>query len=96
MTDTATIPVQLKSLIGEVVSDKMDKTIVVEVGRRIRHPRYKKVMMTYRKFYAHDENNEAGVGDTVRIVSSRPLSKLKRWRLDGVLAKAQQIEKVAS
>ncbi len=82
-----------KEFVGEVVSDKMEKTIVVEVARRIRHPRYQKVMTKYKKFYAHDEKSEAGVGDKVRIVESRPLSKLKRWTLAQVLEKAQQIEK---
>jgi small subunit ribosomal protein S17 len=85
---------QKRELVGEVVSDKMDKTIVVEVSRRVRHPRYQKVMTTYKKFYAHDEKDEAGVGDKVRIVESRPLSKLKRWALVQVVEKAKQIEKV--
>jgi small subunit ribosomal protein S17 len=83
-----------KELVGEVVSDKMDKTIVVEVSRRVRHPRYQKIITKYRKFYAHDEKNEAFVGDKVRIVESRPLSKLKRWTLAQVLEKARGIEKV--
>lgn len=94
MADQATIESKQKELVGEVVSDKMDKTIVVEVARRVRHPRYQKVMTTYKKFYAHDEKNEAGLGDKVRIVESRPLSKLKRWRLAAVLVKATKIEKV--
>ena len=82
-----------KEFVGEVVSDKMEKTIVVEVARRVRHPRYQKIMTKYKKFYAHDEKSEAGVGDKVRIVASRPLSKLKRWTLAQVLEKAQQVEK---
>ena len=94
MADQATIESRQRELVGEVVSDKMDKTIVVEVARRVRHPRYQKVMTLYKKFYAHDEKSEAGVGDKVRIVESRPLSKLKRWRLAGVLEKARKIEKV--
>jgi small subunit ribosomal protein S17 len=94
MADQATIENKQRELVGEVVSDKMDKTIVVEVARRVRHPRYQKVMTLYKKFYAHDEKSEAGVGDKVRIVESRPLSKLKRWRLAGVLEKATKIEKV--
>ena len=94
MADQATIENKQRELVGEVVSDKMDKTIVVEVARRVRHPRYQKVVTTYKKFYAHDEKSEANVGDKVRIVESRPLSKLKRWRLAGVLAKATKIEKV--
>jgi small subunit ribosomal protein S17 len=85
---------QKRELVGEVVSDKMDKTIVVEVSRRVRHPRYQKVMTTYKKFYAHDEKDEAAMGDKVRIVESRPLSKLKRWALVQVVEKAKQIEKV--
>ena len=94
MTEQATKNVIRKELVGEVVSDKMDKTIVVEVSRRVRHRRYQKIMTKYKKFYAHDEKNEAGVGDKVRIVDSRPLSKLKRWTLVQVLEKARQIEKV--
>ena len=70
------------------------RELVVEVARRVRHPRYQKVMTTYKKFYAHDEKSEAGMGDKVRIVESRPLSKLKRWRLVGVVQKAARIEKV--
>ena len=94
MAETTTIENRKRELIGEVVGDKMEKTIVVEVARRVRHLRYQKVITTYKKFYAHDEKNEAGLGDTVRIVESRPLSKLKRWRLVGVLQKAAKIEKV--
>jgi small subunit ribosomal protein S17 len=86
--------VNRKELVGEVVSNKMQKTIVVEVSRRVRHPRYLKVMTKYKKFYAHDEKNAAGIGDTVRIVESRPLSKLKRWALAEVVQKAEQIEKI--
>jgi small subunit ribosomal protein S17 len=95
MAEQATIEQSKKrELVGEVVSDKMEKTIVVEVARRIRHPRYQKVMTAYKKFYAHDEKSEAGVGDKVRIIESRPLSKLKRWRLVGVLERAPKIDKV--
>ena len=83
-----------KKLVGVVVSDKMDKTIVVEVARRVRHPKYQKVMTKYKKFYAHDEKGEAGMGDTVQLVESRPFSKLKRWMLEVVVQKAQVIEKV--
>lgn len=72
---------------GKVVSDKPDKTIVVEVQRRVQHPLYKKYIIKKKKFYAHDERNEASIGDIVQIVSSRPLSKLKRWRLDKILEK---------
>jgi small subunit ribosomal protein S17 len=94
MADQATTDSIEKELVGEVVSDKMTKTIVVEVARRIRHPRYQKVMTTDKKFYAHDEKSEAGMGDKVRIVATRPLSKLKRWRLAGVVVKATKIDKV--
>lgn len=71
--------------IGQVVSTKMAKTIVVEVSRRAPHPLYKKTVTRRKKFYAHDEEQTARVGDTVRIVESRPLSRLKRWRLVEVL-----------
>ena len=94
MTEQTQKVSQHKELVGEVVGDKMDKTIIVEVGRRSRHPRYQKVMSTFKKFYAHDEKNEAVVGDRVRIVESRPLSKLKRWTLAEIVVKAPQVEKV--
>jgi small subunit ribosomal protein S17 len=77
-----------KELVGRVVSDKMDKTIVVSVERLQRHPLYKRVVRLSNKFKAHDEANEAHVGDTVRIVESRPLSATKRWRLVEVIARA--------
>jgi len=96
MTEQATKQIIQKSLVGEVVSDKMEKTIVVQVGRRVRHPRYLKVLTKYKKFYAHDEKQEAMVGDTVRIVASRPLSKLKRWTLAEIVKKSEQIEKVVA
>jgi small subunit ribosomal protein S17 len=70
-----------KEKIGRVVSDKMDKTIVVSVERLSRHPLYKRVIRLTTKFKAHDERNEARIGDTVRIVESRPLSATKRWRM---------------
>ena len=82
-----------KHVVGEVVSDRMDKTIVVEVARRVRHPRYRKIVTKYKKFYAHDEKQEATVGDQVRIVESRPLSKLKRWTLAEIVKKAAVLEK---
>lgn len=69
----------IKEFIGKVVSDKMDKTVVVAVERKFPHPLYKKMVKKTKKFYAHDENNQAKVGDIVRIRESRPLSKLKRW-----------------
>jgi small subunit ribosomal protein S17 len=73
-------------LIGKVTSDKMEKTIVVEVQRLVQHPKYRRVLRISKKFYAHDEKREAKQGDTVIISSARPLSRLKRWRLKQVLA----------
>jgi small subunit ribosomal protein S17 len=70
---------------GLVTSDKMDKTIVVAVTDRFRHPVYGKTVTRVKKFHAHDENNEAHIGDKVRIVETRPLSRLKRWRLVNVV-----------
>jgi len=72
---------------GEVVSNRMAKTIVVEVTRRVPHPVYKRIVTKRKKFYAHDEKNECKIGDVVRIIESRPLSKLKRWSLDAVIRK---------
>jgi small subunit ribosomal protein S17 len=77
-----------KAKVGRVVSDKMDKTIVVSVERLARHRIYKRVIRLTTKFKAHDENNEAHVGDTVRIEESRPLSATKRWRLAEIVTKA--------
>lgn len=74
---------------GRVVSDKMNKTIVVAVERRIKHPLYGRVIKRTTKLYAHDEKGQAKVGDTVRIMEARPLSRLKRWRLVEVLASAK-------
>jgi small subunit ribosomal protein S17 len=74
-------------LTGKVTSAKMEKTIVVEVQRLVQHPKYRRVVRISKKFYAHDENRQARPGDTVRIVASRPLSKLKRWRLKEVLTR---------
>jgi len=84
-----------KERLGEVVSDKMDKTIVVQVERRFRHARFKKVVTAYEKFYAHDEKNEAKVGDRVRIQETRPLSKTKCWRLVEVVEPNLEPAKVA-
>ena len=78
-----------KSRVGRVVSDKMDKTIVVAVESRIQHPLYKKIMTRTYKLKAHDENNECGIGDRVRVMETRPLSKDKRWRLVTILEKAK-------
>ncbi len=77
--------------VGEVISTKMAKTIVVEVTRRVPHPMYKRIVNKRRKFYAHDEEQTAQVGDVVRIVECRPLSRLKRWQLGTVLRKAVQV-----
>ena len=74
---------------GVVVSAANDKTIVVSVESRKPHPVYKKMISTTKKFHAHDENNEAGVGDTVQIMETRPMSKLKRWRLVKIVEKAK-------
>jgi small subunit ribosomal protein S17 len=74
--------------IGEVVSTKMQKTIVVEVEMRKAHPKYKRVMKTNKKFYAHDEQSTARVGDVVRIRETRPLSKLKRWNLEEIVRRS--------
>ena len=72
-------------LTGRVTSAKMQKTIVVEVLRLVQHPKYRRVVRISKKFYAHDEKRQAKTGDTVRIVASRPMSKLKRWRLKEVV-----------
>ncbi len=78
-----------KTRTGRVVSDKMQKTIVVAVERRIKHPLYGRVIKRTSKFYAHDEKRQAKVGDTVRIMEARPLSRLKRWRLVEVVSTAK-------
>ena len=78
-----------KTRTGVVVSDKMDKTIVVEVRTRVRHPLYGKIMNQTTKFKAHDENNECVIGDTVRVMETRPLSKDKHWRLVEIVEKAK-------
>ncbi len=80
-----------KERVGEVISNKMAKTIIVRVERRYPHPRFKKVVTGYKKFYAHDEKNEAKVGDRVRIEETRPLSKTKRWRLVGVVERGAEV-----
>jgi small subunit ribosomal protein S17 len=77
-----------KQLVGEVVSHRMQKTIVVQVVRKKTHPFYGRVVSKAKKFYAHDEKNEARVGDVVRLEETRPLSKLKRWRLKEVVRRA--------
>jgi small subunit ribosomal protein S17 len=77
--------------IGQVVSTKMAKTIVVEVSRRVPHPLYKRIIGKRKKFYAHDEEGSAKLGDVVRIIECRPLSKLKRWRLAEIVRQAPQV-----
>src|ERR1051325_5293493 len=85
-----------KERVGEVISNKMNKTIVVRVERRFPHPQFRKVVTAYTKFYAHDEKSEARPGDRVRIQETRPLSKLKRWRLVEVVERGEQIAPVAA
>ncbi|MEO8097490.1 MAG: 30S ribosomal protein S17 [Acidobacteriota bacterium] len=77
--------------VGHVVSTKMAKTIIVEVTRRVQHPLYKRTINKRKKFYAHDEDGQAQMGDVVRIVECRPLSKLKRWQLKDIVRKAVQV-----
>jgi small subunit ribosomal protein S17 len=84
-----------KERVGEVISNKMTKTITVRVERRFPHPRFKKVVTGYKKLYAHDEKSQAKVGDRVRIEETRPLSKLKRWRLVEVVEKSSGVAQVA-
>ena len=74
---------------GMVLSTSMDKTLIVAITERVRHPRYKKTVQRTKKLYAHDANNEAGVGDRVRVAETRPLSKLKRWRLVEIVERAR-------
>ena len=78
-----------KTRVGKVVSDKMDKTIVVAIADRVRHLLYKKIVKRTYKLKAHDENNECRIGDTVRVMETRPLSKDKRWRLVEIVEKAK-------
>ena len=78
-----------KTRVGKVVSDKMDKTIVVAIADSVQHPLYKKIIKRTYKLKAHDENNECRVGDTVRVMETRPLSKDKRWRLVEIIEKAK-------
>jgi len=90
MSDSETTqdaPVQnRKTRVGVVISNKMDKTLVVEHVARVPHPRFKKIVKKSKKYYVHDEKGEAQIGDRVRIVETRPLSKLKRWQLAEVLS----------
>src|SRR6476620_2708276 len=84
-----------KLVVGEVVSNRMQKTIVVEVVRKKAHPFYGRVVSKAKKFYAHDEKNEARIGDVVRLEETRPLSKLKRWRLKEVVRQAALLPEAA-
>ena len=84
-----------KDVVGEVVSNRMHKTIVVQVVRKKAHPFYGRVVSKAKKFYAHDEKNEAHVGDVVRLEETRPLSKLKRWRLKEVVRQAALVPEAA-
>ena len=86
-------PGERQELIGKVTSAKMEKTIVVEVQRLVQHPKYRRVVRISKKFYAHDEKRVAKQGDTVCIVSTRPLSRLKRWRLKEVLTQTASAKK---
>jgi|SRR5579863_8013401 len=85
MAETQQAPSHKNEKVGPVVSTKMQKTIVVQVSRRVPHPLYKRIVTKHKKFYAHDEEGTANVGDIVRIVECRPLSKLKRWKLEEVI-----------
>ena len=76
-------------LVGTVTSDKTDKTVTVLVERKVRHPLYGKIIRRSKKYHAHDENNECGIGDTVRVMETRPLSKDKHWRLVEIVEKAK-------
>ena len=78
-----------KTRVGIVVSDKMDKTVVVQVEDRVQHPLYKKIIKRTVRFKAHDENNECGIGDRVEIMETRPLSKDKHWRVSEIIEKAK-------
>jgi len=96
MPETTTNRGHRKERVGEVLSNKMTKTIVVRVERRFPHPRFKKVVTQYAKFYAHDEKAEAKVGDRVRIQECRPLSKTKRWRLVQIVERGGDVAPVAA
>jgi small subunit ribosomal protein S17 len=88
-TETTEVRNLRKERIGKVVSNKMTKTITIAVDRKVKHAIYGKFMNKTTKFMAHDEKNEAGIGDTVRIMETRPLSKMKRWRLVEIIEKAK-------
>ena len=78
-----------KTRVGKVVSDKMDKTIVIAIADNVKHPTYGKIIKRTVKIHAHDENNVCGIGDTVKVMETRPLSKSKRWRLVEIIEKAK-------
>ena len=78
-----------KTRVGKVVSDQMDKTIVIAIADNVKHPTYGKIIKRTVKIHAHDENNECGIGDTVKVMETRPLSKSKRWRLVEIIEKAK-------
>ena len=78
-----------KTRVGKVVSDKMDKTIVVAIADHVKHPVYGKIVKRTKKIHAHDANNECGIGDTVEVMETRPLSKTKNWRLVKIIEKAK-------
>src|ERR1051325_10983097 len=97
MADTAQKPKpHHKEVVGEVVSNKMAKTIVVKVIRKKAHPFYGRVVSKSKKFYAHDEKNEAHIGDVVRLEETRPLSKLKRWQLKEIVRKTALVPEVTT
>ena len=85
-----------KERVGEVISNKMAKTIVVRVERRFPHPKFKKIVTGYKRLYAHDEKSEAKVGDRVRLEETRPLSKIKRWRLVEIVEHGTGVTPVAA
>ena len=89
MSETAQNRGMRKTRVGVVVSDKMDKTIVVKLTTRVKHPLYSKYIQKTTKIKAHDENNECGIGDTVKVMETRPLSKDKHWRLVEIIEKAK-------
>jgi small subunit ribosomal protein S17 len=95
-TTQAAMQPRHKEVVGEVVSNKMQKTIVVQVVRKKSHAFYGRVVSKNKKFYAHDEKNEARVGDVVRLEETRPLSKLKRWKLIEVVRKAALVAETAA
>src|SRR5258706_14198090 len=84
-----------RTTVGVVIKDKMDKTVVVAVERRVSHPRYSRVVKRTSKFYAHDETNACKVGDVVTLVETRPLSRLKRWRVRSVLRQGKPVDRLA-